>query len=81
MQRITTLLTTALMLASCSLAASLDCGPLDRATCEQEAAEIVSVVERDNPGRTVRSIEYLNADAHARVMLDNGEEIGWGARL
>jgi len=81
MRRITALLTAAAILASCSLAASVDCGPLDRATCEQEAAEIVSVVQRDNPGRTVRSIEFLNADAHARVMLDNGEEIGWGERL
>ena len=81
MRHITALVATALIAASCSLAPSVDCGPLEHATCEEEAAQIVSVVQRDNPGRTVRSIEFLNADGHARVMLDNGEEIGWGDRL
>jgi len=80
MRRIAALVMTTLM-ASCSLAPSVDCGPLDRTRCEEEAGQIVSVVQRDNPGRTVQSIEFLNADGHARVMLDNGEEIGWGERL
>lgn len=81
MRRIAALFSVALMAASCSLAPSVDCGPLDRATCEEEAAQIVSVVQRDNPGRTVQSIEFINADGHARVILDDGEEIGWGERL
>ncbi|HET7646076.1 MAG TPA: hypothetical protein VFM03_06275 [Candidatus Limnocylindria bacterium] len=72
--------TTALLATSCLLAPSVDCGPLDRGTCEEEAAQVVSVVQRDNRGRTVRSIQFLNVDGHARVMLDNGDEIGWGER-
>jgi hypothetical protein len=77
MRRIAALITTALMVASCSPVYSLDCGRLDRATCEQEATRIVEIVGHDNPGRTITSIEFLNAWHHARVTLDNGQEIGW----
>ncbi len=69
------------VVTSCGRSYSLDCGPLDRATCEREAAEIVSVVTRYNPGRPVSSIVFTNAEGHAVVMLDDGTEIGWGERL
>lgn len=81
MRHIAALITTALMMASCSLVYSLDCGPLDRGTCKQEANRIVEIVGHDNPGRTITSIEFLNAARHARVTLDNGQEIGWGEVL
>jgi hypothetical protein len=76
-RRIATVITTALVMAACPPVYSLDCGPLDRATCEQEANRIVEIVGHDNPGRTITSIEFLNAARHARVTLDNGQEIGW----
>ena len=66
MRRITALVTTALMAASCSLAPSVDCGPLDRATCEEEAAHIISVVQRDNPdGQSSRSSFSTLISTHA----------------
>jgi hypothetical protein len=57
------------------------CGPLPREECERRAAEIERVVERDNPGRQVVLISFVNAEGHARVMLDDDTEVGWGERL
>jgi hypothetical protein len=40
----------------------------------------VFVFERDNPGRRVVSITFVNNDGHARVILGADTEVGWGAR-
>lgn len=68
-------------LAGCALWRSVDCGPLTEVNCEQQAAQIVSVVERENPGRRVVSIVFINEEGHALVRLDDDTEIGWGERL
>jgi hypothetical protein len=57
------------------------CGPMPRDPCEEQAAEIERIVERDNPGRHVVLISFVNAAGHARVLLDDDTEIGWGERL
>jgi hypothetical protein len=57
------------------------CGPLPSDPCEAQAAEIERIVERDNPGRHVVLISFVNAEGHARVLLDDDAEVGWGERL
>jgi hypothetical protein len=79
--RIVALFCAVLFLTSCGHPYSLDCGPLDRTDCEHQATEIVSIVTRDNPGRSVTSIVFVNTSGDARVILDDGTEVGWGERL
>jgi hypothetical protein len=81
MRKITGLVCAMLLLASCGRSYSLDCGPLDHAACEERATEIVSVISRNFPGRTVRSIVIENAAGHAQVVLDDGRVVGFGERL
>jgi hypothetical protein len=75
------LLVLGLSITACSFTVGVNCGPLDPDQCEGRASEIVSVVEQNNPGRRVVSIEFLNAEGHARVVLDDDTEVGWGERL
>lgn len=70
-----------LLLASYGRSYSLDCGPLDRADCEEWATEMVSVVTREFPDRGVTSIVIWNAAGHAQVLLDDRTEVGFGERL
>ncbi len=71
----------ALMLTSCGHPYSLDCGPLDRAACEERATQIVSTVMKAFPSHSVSSIVIVNAAGHAKVLLDDGTEVGFGERL
>jgi hypothetical protein len=57
------------------------CGPVPPDPCEEQAVEIERVVERDNPGRQVVHISFVNAEGDARVLLDDDTEVGWGERL
>ena len=81
MRRLVGLVCGMLLLASCGPSYSLDCGPLDRAACEERATEILSVISVNFPGRTVRSIVIENEAGHAQVVLDDGREVGFGERL
>lgn len=69
-----------LILTSCWPPYVVDCGPLPEDQCEKEAAEIANVVGRGHPDRSIVSITFLNRQAHAEVILDDGTEVGWGER-
>lgn len=71
----------ATLLASCQLFTSVDCGPMDDAACDARVSEIRAVVEREDPGRSIRSIVIVTEDGEATVILDDGTEIGFGVRL
>lgn len=88
MRRIVAVVAVALLVAACEAPSSLDnlpyslnCGPLEPAECERQAAEIVSVITRETPERSISSIVFLNPEGHAQVILDDGTEVGWGERL
>ena len=66
---------------ACMRGYALECGPLDLVSCDARADEIEVVVTESYPGRTIRSIEILNEEGHATVVLDDGAVIGFGERL
>ena len=70
-----------LMTACITPRPEMRCGPLPHDQCEGRAAEIERIVERENPGRHVVLISFVNAEGHARVLLDDDTEVGWGERL
>jgi hypothetical protein len=48
--------------------------------CEERAAAIVSGVSSAFAGRRVASIVILNIEGDARVILNDGTEVGFGRR-
>lgn len=71
----------AALLTSCGQTYSIDCGPLGNAACADRVTQIVSVVKQNFPDRKVASIVVENALGDARVLLDDGTQIGFGRRL
>ena len=69
------------MATGCGLLRTVECGPLDDQACAEVVRDIESVVARSHPGRSIQSIQILDARGQARVVLDDGREIGWGERL
>jgi hypothetical protein len=76
--RLVGLLVTALLLASCGPAYTLDCGPLGRAACGQRAADIESMLRENFPDRTISSLVIVNAQGDSEVVLDDGTGVGIG---
>jgi hypothetical protein len=70
----------AVLLTSCGRPYALDCGPLVMQACEERAAAIVSGVSSAFAGRRVASIVILNIEGDARVILNDGTEVGFGRR-
>ena len=69
-----------LTLSACGLSYDLDCGPMGRTACLDEADAIIEAMARYHSGESVSSIEFFDEEGHALVMLDDGTEIGWGER-
>jgi hypothetical protein len=54
---------------------TLDCGPLDRTSCEQRAGEVVAIVSREFEGSRISSIVIIDDSGHATVVLRGGMRI------
>jgi hypothetical protein len=70
----------ALLISACGPTYSLDCGPLARPACVARAQQIVSIIKRNFPDRTVSSIRIDNRAGEALVILDDGSEVAFGHR-
>lgn len=68
-------------LSGCGLWPEVDCGPLDTSECDAAAQEIQETFAVEYPNRRIVSIEFLNEEGHAVVLLDDGTEVGFGERL
>ena len=71
---------TILVLAGCS-GPAVNCGPLAKAECADQATIIVAAMAEHRPSRTVTAIEFVDEEGHAFLTLDDGSEVAWGERL
>jgi hypothetical protein len=51
---------------------NLDCGPIDRATCERKAEALVAANLKGSPGKRVESITFSDSCGSYTMILDDG---------